>query len=1270
MATGVLSQGVRAIKRVPGGVRRWLAPALALTLSVGAFAACSSSDGPTARATDHATGPRITPSAGAKDFVAFESGPVRPLALSPGKTRLFAVNTPDDRLEIFGVDPNGNLIRQASVLVGLEPVAVAARSETEVWVVNHLSDSVSIVDLSGTPHVKQTLLVGDEPRDIVFSANGRAFITTAHRGQQRTSPALSGVPGAGDPQFTTAGVPRADVWVFDPSNLGAGLGGVPLKIVQLFGDTPRALAVSPDGATVYAAIFNSGNQTTPIQAAVVCDNDFQVNTPCTVYGTTYPGGDFGPSTNHAGARAPHVSLIVKYDEATSTWRDLVGRDWSNAVKFKLPDKDVFAIDAATLNETANFAHVGTTLFNMAVNPVNGSVYVSNTDSQSQNRFEGPGTFAGRTVQGNLAQARITVIKNGQVLPRHLNKHIDYRIRPAPAGVKEHSLATPLEMAVTSDGGTLYVAAFGSSKVGVYPTAALESDTFDPAALSGGHVRVSGGGPAGIVLDEASGKLYVFTRFDNAISTVDTATKIETAHVALFNPEPKTVVQGRKFLYDAYFASSNGEASCASCHVFGDKDELSWDLGNPDDDVKTTPYDILLKEGASSLTAIDPSLDALKPAHLNGTGKLEDLHPMKGPMATQSLRGLQNHGAMHWRGDRADGFFGRDGRTNAPDERLSFKNFIVAYPGLIGRETIIDPPDMDKFADFVFELFMPPNPVRSLDNSLTPAQYRGLRFFMGCDGADSFLYLPSACGSDNRPMGTGHFADGFYLLGIGQRCEGCHALEPKNGFFGTDGAMSVTLLPQISKVPQLRNLYTKVGMFGAPAHDHQNAYDNGPQGDQVRGTGVMSSGSVDTMARFFNGKVFNKRGPFGAVGFSGSDAQAQRRDVEQFVLAFPSDLAPIVGQQVTLTSSNAEVAGPRIDLLLQRASTAFTSKLLGSGVNECELVASASVGPLQKHWLYRASSARFEANDGSAALTDAALRALAATAGQEVTYTCVPPGSGVRIALDRDRDGALDGLDACPDDDGCSSLCGSGRLTCQKSTVVCTDVTDTNANHYSAGRVTRSQSCFFIFCGAMQYYAKGSGDSLGGDGTVTTLHSMDGGATWSTGACDLPLTCEVDGLTDVNNCGGCGVVCKYANAAASCSAGACQMGACNSGFKDCNGNLADGCEANLASDLDNCGSCGVACSYANAVGQCTSEGCRMKSCNPGYADCNGSAADGCEVDLQTNRDNCGACGSVCTFDNAGRDCLAGQCTMGACLPDHSDCDGNAANGCETPASTCP
>jgi DNA-binding beta-propeller fold protein YncE len=110
----------------------------------------------------------VCPAAGpaAAAFVTFESGHVRPLALSPDGTWLFAVNTPDDRLEIFAVDGTGALTHAGSVPVGMEPVAVAARTDGEVWVVNHLSDSVSIVDVAASPpRVVRTLLVGDEPRD-------------------------------------------------------------------------------------------------------------------------------------------------------------------------------------------------------------------------------------------------------------------------------------------------------------------------------------------------------------------------------------------------------------------------------------------------------------------------------------------------------------------------------------------------------------------------------------------------------------------------------------------------------------------------------------------------------------------------------------------------------------------------------------------------------------------------------------------------------------------------------------------------------------------------------------------------------------------------------------------------------------------------------------------------------------------------------------------------------------------------------------------------
>lgn len=124
----------------------------------------------------------VTADAAPDSVTVFESGPVRPLALSADGQRLYVANAPADCLEIYAVE--GDALRLASsVSVGLEPVAVAERNANEVWVVNHLSDSVSVVRLDGTPRVLRTLLVGDEPRDIVFAGadRGRAFkIGRAH----------------------------------------------------------------------------------------------------------------------------------------------------------------------------------------------------------------------------------------------------------------------------------------------------------------------------------------------------------------------------------------------------------------------------------------------------------------------------------------------------------------------------------------------------------------------------------------------------------------------------------------------------------------------------------------------------------------------------------------------------------------------------------------------------------------------------------------------------------------------------------------------------------------------------------------------------------------------------------------------------------------------------------------------------------------------------------------------------------------------------------
>src|SRR6266481_9580096 len=112
-------------------------------------------------------------------YVNFEGKQTSPIRLSPDGTRLFAVNTPDARLSVFDVTQPSNPRLIAEIPVGLEPVSVNARDNDEAWVVNEVSDSVSIISVSQRL-VMDTIYVKDEPADVVFAA-GKAFVSAARK---------------------------------------------------------------------------------------------------------------------------------------------------------------------------------------------------------------------------------------------------------------------------------------------------------------------------------------------------------------------------------------------------------------------------------------------------------------------------------------------------------------------------------------------------------------------------------------------------------------------------------------------------------------------------------------------------------------------------------------------------------------------------------------------------------------------------------------------------------------------------------------------------------------------------------------------------------------------------------------------------------------------------------------------------------------------------------------------------------------------------------
>jgi len=539
------------------------------------------------------------------------------------------------------------------------------------------------------------------------------------------------------------------------------------------------------------------------------------------------------------------------------------------------------------------------------------------------------------VRGHFTENRITVLSGSSVAPRHLNKHItSYAAAVGTETERALSLATPLEMAVTNDGNTLFLAAMGSNKLARFSTAQLEANSFTPAASN--QLAVSGGGPTGVVLDEPRSRAFVLTRFDNGISVVNTQQLTETAHVRMFNPEPAVVTNGRKFLYDATLTSSRGDSSCSGCHTFGDMDHLAWDLGNPDDVLvqNPTPYNV----------------------NIPTFGRNRRLHPMKGPMTTQSLRGLKGNGPMHWRGDRT-GVARSAGETL---EEQAFEDFNVAFTGLLGRATQLTEAEMDAFAKFALRLTYPPNPIANLDNSLTSTQQQALTIY-------------NTVTSDTIST-----------------CNGCHVLNPAQGRFGTDGTMAIEGpgVDEDMKIPHLRNMYQKVGMF---ATNSQTSTPN--LGEQIRGFGYDNSGASGTVSQFLSAAVFTL-------------TAQQRGLVEQLALAFPSDMNPIVGQQVTVTPANAGRADvrARLDLLVQRA-------IVTSPRVECELVAKGVIQNEARGWVMNANGNFVPSIASGAAVSLQTLLADATTANAALTFTCAPPGNGTRIGIDRDADGTLDRNDS-------------------------------------------------------------------------------------------------------------------------------------------------------------------------------------------------------------------------------------------------------------------
>ncbi|MDB4930796.1 MAG: uncharacterized protein JWM10_3280, partial [Myxococcaceae bacterium] len=158
-------------------------------------------------------------------------------------------------------------------------------------------------------------------------------------------------------------------------------------------------------------------------------------------------------------------------------------------------------------------------------------------------------------------------------------------------------------------------------------------------------------------------------------------------------------------------------------------------------------------------------------------------------------------------------------------------------------------------------------------------------------------------------------------------------------------------------------------------------------------------------------------------------------------------------------------------------------------------------------------------------------------------------------------------------------------------------------------------------------------------------------------------CETASSSSATNCGACGAVCMPARAMGACVAGRCTIMACGEGYGDCDANAGNGCETDLNQTSAHCGACGRACaSRPNSFPGCIAGECQT-SCVTGFLDCDGDDATGCETNVRTSLDSCGACGRACATANATPACVAARCTVARCNAGFADCNASAADGCE-------
>ena len=433
--------------------------------------------------------------------------------------RVFVVNTPSDTVDVID---SSTLEIIARIDVGIDPVTLAVRPDgREVWVSNHVSDSVSVIDVvpvSPTylqvvatiqefdPRTKATRF--DEPCGIAFASNSKAYV------------ALSS---------------ENEIAVIDVASRKVQ------KRLKVTAQDPRAIVVRGD--RLFVVPFESNNKT-QLSGGSKIDGKL----------VTFDAHEHSVANNNVLSLG-HVTDIVKHP--------------------RVPDRDLFVFDTKTDRLLHSVETLGTLLYGLAVDS-EGTVFIAQTDARNDaNGRAGTQKHGLKELENRAFLNQITQLRFKKGKPEE-PKFFELEPLPPQHPSRGQALATPFAIQISDDDSLLVATAAGSDKLFT-----LEAQTGKVL----GRVSVGAVPRGIALQSKKTGQAiwaWVLNAVANSVSLVDVSNparlELKTT-ISLKDPTPTRFKQGR-IAFNTASASTTGTFSCASCHPDGHTDQLLWVLKTP------------------------------------------------------------------------------------------------------------------------------------------------------------------------------------------------------------------------------------------------------------------------------------------------------------------------------------------------------------------------------------------------------------------------------------------------------------------------------------------------------------------------------------------------------------------------------------------------------------------------------------------------------------------------------------------------------------------